>query len=135
MITKTQQYLLSKLPDKLMKHILVIESGCWLWQVNINFKGYGRVYIPGGKREAAHKFIYKLLNGNYDESLLLDHVYCKHRNCCNPTHVEPVTVQQNVHRGSAILIKKKQKFRLPPDDGELEKLLGEQCYVNMYSWV
>lgn len=106
MITRTQMYLFSKLPGKFQANITINTDGCWLWSKNMNRNGYGRVYVPGGKREVAHKFIYKLLHGEYNESLLLDHVYCKHRNCCNPTHVEPVTNQQNVHRGTATLFKK-----------------------------
>ena len=115
MITRTQKYLLSKLPAKFQANITVTEDGCWLWSKNINRNGYGRIYVANGKgngkREVAHKHIYKLLHGEYDEKLLLDHVYCKHRNCCNPTHVEPVTPQNNVHRGSAVLMKKKLKFK------------------------
>jgi len=105
MITKTQLYLLSKLSDKLKQHILVSPNGCWLWQVNINRNGYGRCYAEG-KRHMIHIFIYKLLKGRYQDGLLLDHVYCDHRNCCNPTHLSPVTPKVNVHRGKAILLKK-----------------------------
>jgi len=132
MLTKTQQYLLSKLPDKLTKHIVVIDSGCWLWQVNINSKGYGRVSISSkGKRKriAAHKHIYKILMGAYKEELKLDHIYCKHRNCCNPTHLSPITQKQNVHRGKLILFKKIDKFKLPPDNAELEELLAQCAYL------
>lgn len=77
----------------------------------------------------SHITVYKLLKGEYEKGLLLDHVYCPHRNCCNPTHLSPITVQQNTNRGSAVLFKKIPKFKLPPDDGELEKLLEECCYV------
>lgn len=109
MITKTQQYLLNKIPLELQRHIKVISSGCWLWQVNINRNGYGRCYVKG-KRNMAHIFIYKLLKGSYQEDLKLDHVYCDHRNCCNPTHLSPVTQKINVHRGKAVLIKKKNSY-------------------------
>ena len=104
MITKTQQYLLNKLSNKLKQHIIVDENSCWLWQVNINRNGYGRIYAEG-KRSMAHIFIYKLLKGGYRKDLKLDHVYCIHRNCCNPTHLSPVTSKVNAHRGKAILYK------------------------------
>ena len=132
MITRTQQHLFNKLPVKLQRNIVVNENGCWLWQTNINGTGYGRVSIPKSrKREVAHKFIYKLLHGEYDEALLLDHVYCTSRQCCNPTHVEPVTHQNNVHRGNAVLIKKQPKFKLPPGESEwfANLLEGKCCYV------
>lgn len=135
MITKTQKYLLSKLPAKIQKNIKVISNGCWLYTKNINGMGYGRVNI-GKKRIVAHKFIYKFLNGNYDDKLKLDHVYCKHRNCCNPAHVEPVTQKQNVHRGKATLFKKKVKpFKIPDEpEPRLEDLLAEVKAIPMPSY-
>jgi len=135
MITKTQQYLLSKLPTKLTQHIEVISSGCWLWQVNIGGSGHGRVSITiNGKRKrsAAHIVIYKFFRGEYAKGLVLDHVYCKHRNCCNPTHVSPVTQQQNVHRGNAVLFAKDKAavFKLPPEPVPyLHDLLNGDHYV------
>lgn len=126
MITKTHQYLLSKLPDKLMKNILVVESGCWLWQTNINSCGYGRVSIPGTRsRVGAHKFIYILLRGEYDEKLQLDHL-CKVRNCCNPTHCSPVTNKINMGRSSGRLFKKIKK---PVADYFLSDLLEQYVYI------
>jgi len=133
MITKTQQYLLNKLPKKLLKHIVVeLSSGCWLWQVNINRNGYGRNY-ENKKRHMAHITIYKLLKGAYPEGLLLDHVYCKHRNCCNPTHLSPVTVQHNTNRGSGYLFKKIAKFKLPveSDPDFLSDLFLECAYLSL----
>lgn len=114
MITKTQSYLLNKLPPNITKNIKVIECGCWLWQTNLNGGGYGRVSIPKSrKRVVAHVYIYKLLHGEYDKKLKLDHVYCEHRNCCNPSHLSPVTQKQNVHRGKATLFKKVMGFKIP----------------------
>jgi len=115
MITKTQQYLLNKLPDRLMKHIKVIESGCWLWQVNINRNGYGRNYVKS-KRYMAHITIYKLLKGEYDPKLKLDHVYCTHKSCCNPSHLSPVTNAVNINRGSGAVYKTKPLKYLHHED-------------------
>jgi len=106
MITKTQRYLLNKLPDNYMKHIIVSENGCWLWQVNLNAGGYGRCHVKG-KRLMAHIVIFKLLKYNYDKELKLDHVYCTDKNCCNPTHLSPVTNSINVNRGSGATFKTK----------------------------
>jgi hypothetical protein len=135
MITKVQKYLLNKLPDKIRKNIKVIDCGCWLWQVNINGTGYGRISVSTNgdkKRVAAHIYIYKFFNGDYDSTLKLDHVYCKHRNCCNPAHVEPVTQKQNIHRGKAVLFKKNVTiFKLPPEPAPyLEDLLAQYAYLN-----
>lgn len=128
MITKVHQYLLSKLPDKLMKHVLVVESGCWLWQVNINRNGYGRNY-ENKKRHMVHITFYKFFKGKYANDLLLDHLCCT-RNCCNPTHLSPVTQSVNVNRGEAKLFKKKLTYiKHSKNDNFLSDLLEEYCYV------
>ena len=133
MITKVQKYLLNKLPKKLLKHIVVeLNSGCWLWQVNINRNGYGRNYEKS-KRYMAHITIFKLLKGAYQEGLVLDHVYCEHRNCCNPTHLSPVTNNMNVSRGSGGLFKAVKPFKLPVDNTDfLGDLLAECAYISKW---
>lgn len=47
MITKTQQKLLCKLPEKIIKR----KEGCWLWEGGLNRNGYGRIYHEGSKRK------------------------------------------------------------------------------------
>jgi len=125
-ITKVQQYLLNKLPDKLIKNIIVIENGCWLWQTNIGGGGYGRICIPKSrKRIAAHIYIFKLLKYDYDKNLKLDHVYCTDKRCCNPTHLSPVTNSVNVNRGSGAVFKKISKPAVPvSEDIYLSNLLA-----------
>lgn len=131
MITNVQKYLLNKLPEKLLKHIVVeLDSGCWLWQVNINRNGYGRNYEKS-KRYMAHITLYKLLKGEYDQSLVLDHVYCTHKNCVNPCHLSPVTTQQNVNRGSGGLFKAVRPFKLPVEEDFLGELLAEYAYIRI----
>jgi len=105
MITRTQQYLLSKLPEFITRSIHVTENGYWKWGGTHNRNGYGRVYIKG-KQPMTHIFVYKFLHGDYKKGLLLDH-HCRTRDCCNPTHVQPVTVKVNTHRGKAILFKRR----------------------------
>ena len=120
-----QNYLLNKLPEKVRNNIEVIENGCWLYTKNINGTGYGRVSISTGgnkKRVVAHKYTYELLKGEYKKGLVLDHNYCNHRNCCNPTHLSPIPQRQNVHRGKAVLLKKKVKP--PVDNFSLSDLLN-----------
>lgn len=132
MINKLQKYFLNQLPTKFLKNIVIeLDTGCWLWQVNINRNGYGRIYHDG-KRRMAHIFMYKLFKGSYKEGLLLDHVYCKHRNCCNPTHLSPVTAQQNTHRGNAVLMKKKA-FKIPVDKNPdwFSDLLAGYSYIRI----
>jgi len=62
----------------------------------------------------AHITLYKYFKGSYSEDLVLDHVYCTSRSCCNPTHLSPVTIKQNVYRGKAILMRKSVKTAVNP---------------------
>lgn len=86
-------------------------KGCWLWQGEINRNGYGTFLVrprPGIRnRKMAHIEMYVLFKGEYDRSLLLDHLpHCRTRNCCNPDHLEPVTAQVNTMRGNAVLYRR-----------------------------
>lgn len=96
------------LPDILMGKVqLCSEKGCWLWIKELNRNGYGtfRTHYKGKrKRNMAHITTYVLVKGEYDRSLLLDHL-CRVRNCCNPRHLEPVTVKVNTERGNAVLFR------------------------------
>lgn len=83
--------------------ILVTETGCWTWQGELNRNGYGRVWI-NGKRLMVHRVVWELLRERIEDGLVLDHL-CKVRKCCNPDHLEPVTVRENTLRGDAVLFR------------------------------
>ena len=91
-------FLLARLEERLAP---VTESGCWLWLGELNRNGYGRLSV-GGRRAMAHRLAYELLVGPIAPGLVLDHL-CRVRCCCNPAHLEPVTVRENTHRGEAVL--------------------------------
>lgn len=104
MITKTQQYLLLKLPPRILGMINVdSRTGCWLWEGELNGTGYGRIWMYG-IRHTLHRLVWKLLRDDLGSDLVLDH-HCKNRHCCNPAHLSPVTQKQNIHRGNARLFK------------------------------
>ncbi|HFD31317.1 MAG TPA: hypothetical protein ENJ28_01195 [Gammaproteobacteria bacterium] len=107
MITKTNSYLLSKLPERIKNKIQVNSNGCWNWQGEKSRNGYGRCWF-GGIRHQAHILTYNLLKGYYPEKLVLDHL-CSNRQCCNPAHLSPITQKQNTHRGKAVLYKSIRK--------------------------
>lgn len=96
------------LPTHLQARIMLNPGGCWLWAGELNRNGYGTFVVrpvPGQrKRKMAHIEVYVALKGEYDRSLLLDHK-CRVRCCCNPDHLEPVTVRVNTLRGEAVLFK------------------------------
>lgn len=50
----------------------------------------------GTKR--AYRFAYEVTNGPIGDDYVLDHL-CRVRECCNPAHLEPVTIKVNNERG------------------------------------
>ena len=75
-----------------------VDSGCWEWQAGLQGSGYG-LFCPTHKQKVpAHRFAYELLRGSIPEGLKLDHL-CRNRICVNPSHLEPVTLRENILRG------------------------------------
>ena len=77
--------------------------GCWLWTGNLTRGGYGQFTMPG-RKAAAHIVSYSMYVGEIPAGMELDHVVargCRHRNCVNPAHLEPVTRRENWLRGSS----------------------------------
>lgn len=105
MITRTQQTLLCRLPERVINRITIDENGCWLWEGELNRNGYGRIKIDGG-RYMIHRYVWHHLGRALDDDQVLDHC-CRVRRCCNPTHLSAVTVQHNTRRGRAVLFKKR----------------------------
>ena len=74
-------------------------SGEWIWSGPLDKDGYGRI----GKH-LVHREVYKLLVGPIPDGLTLDHVRawgCTSRACCSPWCLEPVTLRENILRGTS----------------------------------
>lgn len=79
-------------------------SGCWLWMNALDGHGYGRLRLGRHKTLAqcysAHRFVYEFYNGPIPDDLVIDHL-CRNHCCVNPDHMEIVTHQINITRGTA----------------------------------
>lgn len=71
-------------------------DSCWLWMAATD-RGYGRFGVTSGRMVAAHRWSYEQVVGPISEGLTLDHL-CRVRNCVNPAHLEPVTLEENLAR-------------------------------------
>lgn len=90
-------------PEKFWDQVLVVGSGCWLWDGFVNPNGYGQrtVRVQGRNRTIqAHRLAYELFVGPVPIGLELDHL-CRTRSCVRPDHLEAVSHAENVRRGES----------------------------------
>lgn len=75
------------------------DTGCWLWKGKTTTNGYGKFSKGSGHTpRAVHRITYEHYNNlDIPEGMQLDHL-CRHRNCCNPDHLEVVTPSENTMR-------------------------------------
>lgn len=75
-------------------------DACWPWLAGQNGEGYGAFYLDG-HHLLAHRVAWEYTHGPIPEFLTIDHVKargCTMRKCCNPAHLEPVGLGENVRR-------------------------------------
>ena len=87
---------------------------CWIWTGKKDKKGYGWIRIGGAgtPKAPAHRVTYELTAGEIPSGLELDHL-CRVHDCVNPTHLEPVTHQENMLRGETFAAANAQKTHCP----------------------
>ena len=85
------------LDPRLSKYIVVCPTGCWIWGGARISTGYGETF--NGKRPVlAHRVTYEAVKGPISDGLTIDHL-CRVRACCNPDHLEAVSMRVNCLRG------------------------------------
>lgn len=74
-------------------------NGCWVWQKQLDRKGYG-IGSFRSRSEWAHRMYYIAANGPLPTGrhIVIDHL-CRNPSCVNPKHLEAVEQATNVHRG------------------------------------
>lgn len=89
--------------ERLLSRIEIDDQGCWIWQGTCDYDGYGKIAYgqrvngrPGMER--THRVAYELLAVPVPDGLTIDHL-CRVRACCNPDHLEAVTLRENLSRG------------------------------------
>lgn len=78
---------------------LALDGECWAWTGVTDRKGYARFRGPDYRRVFVHRFAYEMAVGPIPDGLTIDHL-CRNRSCCNPAHLEPVTMAENIRRGT-----------------------------------
>jgi hypothetical protein len=74
------------------------QGSCWVPAQKPDRKGYVRVKVQG-KSVPVHRIAYTTLRGAIPAGLTIDHL-CRNPSCFNPSHLEPVTVEENIRRGT-----------------------------------
>lgn len=85
---------------RLLPKIAQAADGCWRWVAAIDQYGYGR-FRQRDRNALAHRVVYELLVGSIAVDLTLDH-RCRNRWCVNPAHLEPVSLAENIRRGTGV---------------------------------
>lgn len=73
-------------------------DACWLWtgKCSGSNANYGSFKV-GGKSTYVHRYAYEIMVGPIPAGLTIDHL-CRVTKCVNPSHLEPVTIQENLRR-------------------------------------
>ena len=74
-------------------------GACWVWTAGRISTGYGCFSITKWTKALAHRWAYESEVGPIPDGLVIDHL-CRNRLCVRPSHLEPVTGEENLRRGA-----------------------------------
>ena len=87
--------------DRFLSKIQIDDNICWNYTSAKDKDGYGIFALTHRKSVKAHRLSYEIFRGKIPDGLTIDHL-CRNRACCNPEHLEPVTMGENTRRGNGI---------------------------------
>ena len=93
--------------ERFLAHLSIAgEDDCWLWTGATDKRGYGKFGASSRKDDSGvwrykivytHRFAYEMFVGPIPQGLTIDHL-CRVTTCCNPRHLEAVTLAVNINR-------------------------------------
>lgn len=114
--------LISSFQDKTMR---CEDTGCLLWTAGRIDGGYGRFWMLR-RKHLAHRVSYVLFRGDIPEGHVVDHL-CGNKSCVEPSHLEPVTQEENVRRYHAMQTHCKRGHLLAGDNVKKQGKHGRVC--------
>ena len=75
---------------------VVQPNGCWNSKYALDGKGYTQLW-RGVKLIKTHLYFFEKYKGKLPEGMQIDHL-CRNKICCNPEHLEAVTIYENIRR-------------------------------------
>ena len=90
--------------ERIMARVVIDPvKGCWIFQGARTNRGYAKIYYKGRLR-LVHRALFEDMHGELPDDIDVRHS-CDNPPCCNPDHLDPVTVRENTLRGEAKLFK------------------------------
>lgn len=117
-------------PDQIARFWAKVDqsSACWLWTGGCS-QHYGYFPLTHRRTIQAHRFVYEIVVGPIPHGYCIDHL-CMNRRCCNPQHLEAVTVAENNRRKHSPEHRDKTVPYIPPPKKDVLTRFHEKITVS-----